>query len=135
VNQGRGAEDFVANTLDKIQGMWPRLIYLAKLRAPGRASSHWGLEQTYGRETADEILASTHERLFSSILGTRLQRLESEVPPAIAAAVGERAGYFQRLHELAPALTPDSVSPAALLHFDLILDYLSALAEADSEAA
>jgi hypothetical protein len=128
-----GSEDFVANTLEKIPGIWARLLYLAKLRSPGRGIPHWGLEQTYGREAAQEIIASVHGSLFNSVLAARLQSLETELPPTVQRQ--QRREYFRKVADLAPALAPDNASAAALLHFDLVLDYLVSLAEADSTAA
>ena len=124
-----GAEEFVASTLDKLPGLWARLSYVSHLRAAGRQHSHWGLEQTYGVDAAHEILASMHTALFNRALTSSVARLIEEAPITGAGSWQSPQKYFEQLHACGASLAPQDVSRASLLHFELVLDYLTALVE------
>jgi hypothetical protein len=117
-----GLEDFVVNTLSKLPSLWERLRYVAELRSPSREHAHWGLEQVYGPEATQDILADAHQSLFTLALTTSLQKLLEESPTS----------DFSTLRAMCPALTPEGASHASVLHLALVLDYLATLAATNS---
>jgi hypothetical protein len=117
-----GSEDFLVNTLSKLPCLWARLRYVVQLRGPSREHSHWGLEQIYGPDATQEILADAHQALFTRALITPLRQLARDSAP----------DDFSTLRAMCPVLTPEGASHASMLHFDLVLDYLTTLTARES---
>lgn len=67
-------EDLQGHTLEALQGMFSRLIYLASLRDynTGRYH-HYGLENRYASEAVDEGLRRCHAQTFEALVALPLQ--------------------------------------------------------------
>ncbi len=109
-------DDFCSRTLAVLAGLWPRLRYVAELRAPDGRYRHWGMARTFGDDVTQRVLAQAHTELFLEVLRMPLRRLAAESPAA-------------------PFAGPSSYLPADLEggtpeHFNSIVSALAALAAA-----
>jgi hypothetical protein len=80
MEQTRAAADLWRHTLSSIPTVFGRLEYLASLRNPhsGRYE-HYGLEQRFGSEPANETLRESHEANFAAWLALHLDKQKSQI--------------------------------------------------------
>lgn len=67
-------EDFQTRTLDSLEGLFSRLIYISSLRDHNTGRYyHSGLEGLYGSEATDEGLRQCHNQVFENLVSLPLK--------------------------------------------------------------
>ena len=126
-------EDFEANTLEAVPGLWGKFSYTCTLHDGNGAYCHWGLEKVYGRDAAWQAISAAHRLLLSQLLKTPLAVLLEDLRDSC-----RRQEITEQ--ELLSSLTesrslPKPVPPASPWHFRSVLQTLSALVENRSAAS
>jgi hypothetical protein len=121
-------EDFMQRTVSQVPGMWPKLEYMASLRAEEGGYEHWGLARMFGHAPAQKAIEQAHRGLVLQLLRTPLMALVDE-----ARRAAERQGlplnvYIQGLHSQGEHLLPVKLGGGSAKHFNSVLLALSALA-------
>lgn len=125
-------EDFKQRSLDRMQGLWSRLLYLSSLRRLEGGYEHWGLARTYGREIADSVLGDAHSGIYIQLLRTPVSELMRDME-ASAADSGKTSD------EMLEAISHGKMLPAELLggaprHFSSVVLAACALHSAQRAA-
>jgi len=124
------SDDFVTTTLEGVPGALAKLVYLSGLRDESGEIQHWGLEKIHGRERAREALKSAYYKLMREFLAMPLPEIWHEVEEYCRENGRREDDYMQELRDIVPIRERTQFSDAQFGHFNLILDELSALAEA-----
>jgi len=120
-------EDLRQRTLDKIQGIWGKLTYIADRRSADGAYQHWGFERTHGAATAQETFARAHQSLLGIVLKTPLSSLQEDLKQTSGAAGTSPASYVSQLTAGLHRLLPSGCSKMAERHLISVLKTLSLL--------
>jgi hypothetical protein len=107
-------EDFVTRSLGALGNVWERLAYVAGLRNSGGRYEHWGMSQTYGRNTAQKAMAEAHSELFQQTLSTPLRDLQEPFSRAIRPAAKEN-------------YVPEDTKGCCPEHMEYVVEALTAL--------
>jgi len=121
------SEDLRQRTLDKIEGIWGKLAYLAGRRSADGAYQHWGFERTHGTAAAQETFARAHQSLLGVVLRTRLSALREDLEKSSGAAGTSPASYASQLTEDRRRLLPSGCSKMAESHLISVLRTLALL--------
>lgn len=125
-------EDFEANTLAAITGLFGKLRYLGTLHDGEGTYNHWGLQKVHGKDAAHVAINTSHRSVLSRILKTPLAVLLEEIG---ASSESRRIAALELLSALkSPQTLPKSPPPASQSHFKSVLHALSALAESRNTA-
>jgi hypothetical protein len=113
--------DFESRTLNKMQGHFNRLIYVASLRDynTGRYH-HYGLETRYSSEAVDEALRRCHNKIFEELETLSLESQTEDLISFFQSVREERARLvetWQRLRSY-QMLPPERCHPLARDLFD-----------------
>ena len=129
----RVATDFQRHTLEAMEGMFSRLIYLASLRDynTGRYH-HYGLESRYSSEAVDEGVRRCHAQAFEALIARRLQEQTQDLLRFFTSLKADRprlVEVWQRLRAY-QMLPPEDCHPLARELFskniEVILEVLRA---------
>ena len=128
-------EDLETTTLGSVAGMLAKLEYLGELLQKDGSYSHWGLERTHGRISAQQALADAHRTILSRVLRTPLRELLREIekfsePRGLTPGV-----YLEQLRQNSAHLLPPVRSTSSSRHLDSALHALSSLAQAHPHAS
>lgn len=121
-------EDLRQTTLDKVRGIWGKLIYIADLRSEKGSYEHWGFERVHGIASAQEAFACAHQSLVGTVLRTRLHRLRQDLEQSSGAAGTSPASYVSNLAADPSRLLPSGCPKMTELHLISVLQTLSILA-------
>jgi hypothetical protein len=108
--------DFQRHTLETMEGMFSRLIYLASLRDynTGRYH-HYGLESRYSNEAVDEGLRQCHAQAFEALIARPLQEQTQDLLRFFESLKADRSRLvevWQRLRAY-QMLPPEGCHPLA----------------------
>jgi hypothetical protein len=129
----RVATDFQRHTLEAMEGMFSRLIYVASLRDynTGRYH-HYGLESRYSSEAVDEGVRRCHAQAFEALIARLLQEQTQDLLRFFESLKADRprlVEVWQRLRAY-QMLPPEGCHPLALELFnkniEIILEVLRA---------
>jgi hypothetical protein len=120
-------DDLRQRTLEKIEGIWSKLCYLAERRAPGGLYRHWGFERLYGVPNAQNAFARAHQSLVGSILRMRVRLLREDLEQSSTAEGTTPVSYVRKLTAGLYRLLPSGCSKATESHLACVLKTLSAL--------
>lgn len=115
-------EDFVTRTLASLGSLWERLAYVAGLRTSTGRYEHWGMTQTYGRNTAQKAMRDAHTELFQEVLATPIRELQGQFSEAIPPAA--KANYV-----------PENTKGCCPEHMEYVVEALNALSERAGQSA
>lgn len=108
--------DFQQHTLDTMQGMFSRLIYLASLRDYNTGHyHHYGLETRYSPEAVDQGLRQCHAQVFEALLTRSLQEQTHDLLRFFTSLKAEKSRLvevWQRLRAY-QMLPPEDCHPLA----------------------
>jgi hypothetical protein len=127
--------EFQRRTLDDMDGMFSRLIYLASLRDynTGRYH-HYGLETRYASEAVDQALHRCHIKVFEELVALPLAEQTQDLIGFFTSLQEEKArlvSAWQRLRSYR-ILPPEGCHPLARELFDKNLEImLGVLRETD----
>lgn len=124
-------EDFTQRTLAGVPGLWPKLAYMASLRAEQEEEEgyqHWGMKRVFGEEAAQRAIEQAHRNIVLQVLRTPLAVLMEE-----ARRAAEREGcpvnvYVQELNSQGELLLPKKLGGGSMKHFNSVLLALLCLA-------
>lgn len=127
----RAMQDVWNRTLSQIPTTFGKMIYLAELRdANSGTYRHYGLAQRYTDETADRVLRTSHEQVFSEWLNYSLERQHRDLELYLESLEGDRETLLQTWLTLTPyrnAIPISAREAERLLYIsdlELILDLL-----------
>jgi len=120
-------EDLRNTTLRAISGVLRRLEYLATLKHPAGAYSHWGLARVYGNPAADKAMAQAHRRQLSQVLSTPLRDLLQDVERSSQGSGMAPRLYVERLRKQGVELLPEEPQAGVGRHLNSVLHALSIL--------
>jgi len=113
--------DFMERTLSGLPGALAKVRFVAGLRRSSQQSyEHWGLERTYGKESAQSAISKAHTEAFQAELSTPLSQLWEE----LASAEGQAT---ESVSELAEGIPPE-LGGGAIEHHQYVVKSLSLLA-------
>ena len=115
-------EDFVTRTLGSLGGLWEKLAYVVGLRTSSGRYEHWGMTQTYGRNTAQKAMREAHSELFQEVLATPIRELQEQFSGAIPSAA--KANYV-----------PENTKGCCPEHMEYVIEALNALSEQAARSA
>lgn len=121
-------DDLRRQTLEKIEGMWGKLAYVAERRSAEGGYRHWGFERAYGPATAQEAFARAHQALIGTILRARVQLLQQDLEQCSLAEGANPASYVSKLTEGQRRLLPSGCSKVTESHLASVLKTLEVLA-------
>ena len=128
------SEDFLANTLVSLPGVWGKLQYVSGLRKEDGRYGHWGLTRLHGEAAVQRALGEAHRDVFLKILRTPLAPLLEAASLSAADQELDAASYLLRLSAGSQALLPPDLAGGLEAHFSSVLKALSKLAQARSSA-
>ncbi|MGH9538970.1 MAG: hypothetical protein ACRD3H_13675 [Terriglobales bacterium] len=120
-------EDLLGTTLAGVAGIVGKIEYVASLRGPSGAYSHWGLSRTYGELAAQQALAEAHRMLFLKVLRTPLRQLRDDVMLSSGALQKTAGEYLEGFQKRMPGLLPQDLNGGSARHFNSVLHALSVL--------
>jgi hypothetical protein len=121
-------EDFWCRSLASFSGPVSRLEYVSGLRQESGVYSHWGMARSHGEAAANQAIAGAHAQIFAEILQTPLSLLLQELRSLASEHGTEPHELLQTLIARRDALVPHSLDGGSRLHFNSVLQALSALA-------
>ena len=121
-------EDLRERTLNRIEGTWGRLRYLADRRSADGSYQHWGFERAHGAAIAQEAFVRAHYSLIELILQTRLRSLLEDLQCTSGTIGTNPASYVSELAGGLQGLLPSNCPKMTELHLISILKTLSILA-------
>jgi len=124
------SDDFSNRTLAALPGTLAKLEYVSGLRSDSGVYSHWGLSRTYGQAAANQTVAGAHSEIFLAILRSPLKTLAEEVRQQAEERGLSLREYAATLVSEGERLIPESLRGGTRRHFSLVLQSLSALANA-----
>ncbi|MBP7865118.1 MAG: hypothetical protein KA419_04145 [Acidobacteria bacterium] len=117
--------DLERSFLAALSGVFHQLVYLASLRDPStRRYVHWGMENLYGAEAAQEAFHRVHRSVFSRVASLPPEALEAEIGRFLSGGPAWGADLFSAHTPGAPVdrLVPDRADGAEADRFRLTLD-------------
>ena len=120
-------DDLRQRTLEKIEGVWAKLTYVAERRSEEGGYKHWGFERVHGPATAQNTFARAHNSLVGTILRTRLKLLREDLEQSSGAAGVNPASYAWKLRAGLYQLLPLRCPKMTELHLISVLKTLSVL--------
>ena len=117
------AKDDILRTLSCVPGLFGKIWYLAALRNDDGRYEHWGFNRAHGAELASGSMHTAHKIIFTEVLRSPLLELCSELE---AAGVEQ----CQQKPELRIQTIPNGTGKGARLHFNAVVEAVSALVEA-----
>ena len=122
-------EDIKTRTLAKIQGLLPKLLYLAELRDEDGSYQHWGHARIHGESASQAALARAHAELYAQLLRTPIPDL---VVGGSEETFREWRSQVARLLELKSKVVPCDSNNWSILHFNSVVLALRMLSAADT---
>jgi hypothetical protein len=117
----RALRDFEERTLEHMQGLFNRLIYLSSTRDynTGRYH-HYGLETRFSSEAVDEALRRCHVRIFESLVTLPLKAQTEDLLSFFESLAEEKSRLVEAWQRLRPyqVLPPAECHPLARELFD-----------------
>jgi hypothetical protein len=114
-------EDFRLRSLDRLQGLWRRVLYLASLRSATGEYDHWGMRRTYGKELANGVLGQAHSSVYIQLLRTPLSELMRDAE----SCADETGNSFDKILQLTNhdknKLIPSQLMGGAPRHFSSVV--------------
>ena len=120
-------EDLRKRTLDKVEGTWGKLSYIAERRSENGAYRHWGFERAHGTEAAQQTFARAHQSLVGTVLRTRIRSLQEDLEQASSADGSTPVSYASKLTVHLRRLLPSGSPKMTELHLFSVLKTLSLL--------
>ena len=121
------AKNDILRTLSCLPGLFGKICYLAALRNVEGEYEHWGFSRTHGPELASESMHMAHRIIFTEVLRSSLADLSSDL---------EMLGALQckRKPELKTQAVPRGTGKGPTLHFNAVVEAVSALVEAQHQS-
>ena len=116
-------QDLQDRTLRAVSGLLGKLQYLASLRGPDGAYSHWGLERVHGQSATERALKDAHRGVVLSILRTPLRGLVQD----LERSAESKEASVDLLHDLEKhpaALIPPTPGAGTERHLSSVLHAL-----------
>ena len=116
----RAMQDVWNRTLDQIGTQFGKLAYLAGLRNENTGRyQHFGVAQLYGEDEANQVLRSSHERIFAEWLTYPLEQQRADLTAHLAGLEDDPRTVLQTWSTLAPyeKLPPEAAGDAERLLF------------------
>jgi len=116
----RAMQDIWNRTLDQIATQFGKLAYLAGLRNENSGRyQHFGVAQIYGEDEANQVLRSSHERVFAEWLTYSLERQRADLEAYLAELEDDSRTVLQTWGTLAPyeKLPPEAAGDAERMLF------------------
>ena len=129
------SEDLWYRTLSAFDGILQKFAYVVSLRDQSGRYRHWGMDRTYGEQTAEAAIAEVHTRAWIDVLRTPVPELVDEISGMDAVA---RQTLIEELENRRRLSCPADLSGGTVRHFNsilLALEYLSRSADATHQAA
>ncbi len=121
-------EDLRKRTLERVEGVWAKLSYVAATRGENGIYQHWGFERAHGADAAQRSFARAHHSLVGEVLRTRLRCLREDLDDSSVAAGVSPVSYASGLKASLARLLPSDSSKMTELHLLSVLKSLSLLA-------
>jgi len=127
-------EDFERNTLDAVPGLWGKLRYVSALRQKDGHYEHWGLTRKFGKNAAEKAIHQAHQGLALRILRMPLSELMEKTAEGAAQSELTLREFVARLIADLENLLPENLCGGSLRHFTTVVQSLSYLAQACTDA-
>jgi hypothetical protein len=127
-------DDLLERTMRGVAGTLSKVQFLSGIRSSGEDYRHWGLERTYGKESAQTALRKTHTEAFVAELSTPVSQLWKELVSAAESQGVEQAEYAQSLLDLIGNV-PHDLGGGSEEHHQYVLKSLSFLAQTRGPAS
>jgi hypothetical protein len=114
-------EDFRQRSLERLQGLWRRLLYLSELRAADGKYEHWGLNRTYGRETAEKVMGGAHSGIYVQMLRMPLAELMRDIEISAIDAGNTVDALLETTAANAGKMVPKELLGGAPRHFNSVV--------------
>jgi len=120
--------DLNQSTLAGLPDLFSRLVFLSSLRdISSNDYSHWGLENTFGKEAAQKALEDTHLGIFRQVSALPLRELSAQVKSFLAGRKDRGKALLQNWQRdfsynlLAPARAGDLEMENFRINFDAVM--------------
>jgi hypothetical protein len=123
-------EDFRLRSLDRLQGLWRRVLYLSSLRSAEGEYDHWGMRRTYGRELANDVLGQAHSNVYIHLLRTPLSELMRDAESCAEETGNSIEKVLQLANHDKDKLIPSRLIGGAPRHFSSVVLAVCALRSA-----
>lgn len=127
-------EDFMSRTLEAIPGYPGRLLYLVGLRERGGEYKHWGLEQIYGRNSAEDAIRRAHRTTVTNLAQTPLKALFDQAKQSAEYLQIPLDGVLRELLNAGEEMLPAERIGITQRHLDSIFSTLSRLSNSSKAA-
>jgi len=128
-------DDFMERTLGELPGALAKVRFVSGLRGSSlQGYEHWGLERTYGKESAQTAIGKAHTEAFRAELSTPLSRLWEELVSAAKAEEMEAGKSAESELDLKDAI-PSELGGGSVEHHRYVLKSLSLLAQTRGPAS
>jgi len=124
----RAHEDFAERTLAGLPTILGKLRFLSSIRISADEYQHWGLERTYGKESAQEAVRTAHTEIFLTELSTPLSELWKELSSE-ANHEGTELSYLAKILFELVRQVPTELGGGSERHHDYVLRALFLLAQ------
>lgn len=127
-------EDFSQRSLQHLQGLWRRASYLAGLRSRDGGYEHWGLNRSYGKEAADQVLGEAHSEVYVQLLRRPISELMQDLEISAADAGMSVDQLLAALSNDKKKMVPSALAGGAPGHFNSVVLIACALRSAQRAA-
>lgn len=126
-------DDFTERTMRGVAGTLSKVRFLSGIRSSAEDYQHWGLERTYGKESAQTAMRKAHTEALVAELSMPISQLWKELMSAAESQGVEPVGYAQSLLDLIGDV-PDDLGGGSEEHHQYVVKSLSFLAQTRGQA-
>jgi len=116
-----------------IPGTLGKVRFLSSIHSSAEGYQHWGLERTYGKESAQTAMRKAHTEAFLAELSMPVSQLWKELTSVAESEGVEPAKYAQSLLDLIGNV-PDELGGGSEKHYQYVVRSLSFLAQTHGSA-
>jgi hypothetical protein len=120
-------DDFIERTLGELSGALAKVRFVSSLRSSHQGYEHWGLERTYGQESAQAAMSKAHTEAFIGELSTPLSQLWEELTSTAKVEEVEAGKWADSELNLMDGV-PSELGGGAIEHHRYVLSSLALLA-------
>lgn len=126
-------DDFTERTMRGLVSTLSKVGFLSGIRSSAGDYQHWGLERTFGKESAQTAMRKAHTEAFVGELATPVSQLWKELVSAAESQGVEPAEYAQSVLDLIDGV-PDDLGGGSEEHHQYVVTSLSFLAQTPGPA-